>query len=214
METIDLYNYDQELKKVHGDYLCGSDECGIGAFSGPIVAAAVVFPPDTYIEGVMDSKRVSAGKRARLSEEIKQKALVWHVSYIWPDLIDRYGVKWANRKVIMESCQLCEKDLLKIHGKTVNLFVIDQAANIDLSPKKVFPKADLTSYCVAAASIIGKVARDDLMTKLSACYPRYYFHKNKGYINKEHIEAIKSLGFIPDIHRSSFRLKCLEQDGG
>ncbi len=176
--------------------LAGIDEAGRGPLAGPVVAAAVIFDKETYIEGINDSKKLSGKKREELYEKIYSEAIAVKTSIIAHTVIDEINILQASLKA-MKNCfrSLTPKpDMILVDGN------------------KIFPtrtkfetlvKGDGKSFSIAAASIIAKVTRDRLMVKLSAQYPAYNWHKNKGYGTREHIEAIKIYGATP-LHRKTF----------
>jgi ribonuclease HII len=195
-----LKGYDDRLRGDYGPLLCGVDESGRGAWGGPITAAACILPADLEIEGLDDSKKLSERKRRELAELVKQEALAWNVASIWPDEIDQWGVDWANQKAISR--------------RTVGLFVVDQAPKPRLFPIHMIPKADATSLVVAAASVLAKTVRDEIMDRLAKEHPDYGFERTKGYVRPLHVEAVNRFGRIDGVHRFSYRVKGLAYDQG
>lgn len=202
-------SFKEELKLWNSniEYVIGIDEVGRGAFAGPIVAAGVVFHPGIKLEllaGVNDSKLVKPKLREELSEIIKENALFWTIQSIEIDYINKFGIGKANSAVFRKVI----KNLLVQFDSSKNYHIL-----IDGFHKKYLPgglkhqkgivKGDQKSYSIAAASILAKVFRDDLMRKASSKYPHYLFAKNKGYGTLEHREAIKLNGLC-DLHRTSF----------
>ena len=203
-----MWNNDDNLKKEHGILLCGVDESGRGAYAGPMVAGAVCFGPDAFIEGVKDSKRLSLTRRANLYEYITAFSLAWGVGIVTPEEMDAKGMTWANRYVMIQACEAVSRELESVYGMGIDLYVIDNAPRLpELLPQLMVPRADDTYYCVAAASIIAKHTRDTMMTDLAEQYPNYGFENNKGYLSEEHIEAAIKYGTIPGVHRLSYRVK-------
>lgn len=203
--TLQMYENDETLKNKYGPLICGVDESGRGAYAGPMVGAAVCFPENTFIEGIQDSKRLSFRRKAYLYEYITEFCLSYAISVVLPEDMDKHGMTYANRKVIVDSCKLVARDIKNFYGMSIDLFVIDNAPEVpELSPQLMVPKADDTYYCVAAASIIAKYTRDVMMIELGKQYPEYKFENNKGYISPEHLNAINEFGLLPGIHR----MKC------
>lgn len=177
-------------------YICGIDEAGRGPLAGPVVAGAVILPPDCEILYLNDSKQLSAKRREELYEEIKEKAIAWSVGIASPALIDDINILQANYAAIRDAVaslsvkpELLLNDAMKIPG-------------IDL-PQVSIIKGDAKSVSIAAASIMAKVTRDRIMCQYDELYPEYEFASNKGYGSASHIAAIKKYGPCP-IHRRSF----------
>lgn len=180
--------------------ICGVDEVGRGCFAGPVVVGAVVFPPNcTLISGVADSKLLSAKKREELNKKIKELALCWAIAEVEVEIINEVGIGKATQLAFLKAVQL-----LSIPADFV---IIDafQIQNYDLKKQMAVKGGDRLSASIAAASIIAKVYRDDLMTKLDSNYPGYGFASHKGYGTKFHQDAIKQKG-LSEIHRTSFDL--------
>lgn len=182
-------------------FVAGVDEVGRGPLAGPIVAAAVILQDsssekESIIKDLNDSKKLSKEKREYLSEVIKEKALYYKIAILDSTFIDKYGIGVCNHKVFLECCNGLEKkpDLVLSDGYPIKDY---------LGKNKAVIKGDTKSACIAAASILAKVYRDDLMVEYSKEYPQYGFEKNAGYGTREHILAIKEYGITP-IHRMSF----------
>jgi len=173
--------------------MAGADEAGRGAFAGPIVAAAVVLGRDE-IEGLDDSKALTAGRRARVIREVLASArAVSVVSYpAW--WIDTHGVGKANREALRRACEALEP--------WSGCWLADGI--LKLGPRvECLPKADARSAAVAAASVVAKVLRDGAMEALSREHPRYGFERNAGYGTPEHRAALKEVGPCR-VHRLSY----------
>jgi len=195
-----LKNYDDNLRTVHGEYIAGIDECGRGSCAGSIVAACVLMNSTVFIPGVNDSKKLSEKKRNSLYDEILKNAIKIHVSTRDQVFIDKHGINRANKEIIEESAL----EILKYHK--VDLFILDQASDISVKNMHMLPKADSTSFVVACASIVAKVIQCRLMKNLDEQYPNYKFISNKGYLTKDHIQAIVENG-LSDVHRKSYSYK-------
>jgi ribonuclease HII len=194
--------YDDDLREKHGPVLCGSDEAGRGAWAGPLVAAAVVFTPEHYIEGLNDSKALKEATREELAELVKSNCAGWGVCEVEAASIDRKGLTWANAHAIAQACvRACE-----MAGVEASLYVIDQGPENGLSPMHMVPKADSLSHVVAAASVIAKTHRDALMRELAVQHPGYGLEGHKGYVAPPHVLAVKKLGRVRGLHRFSYNV--------
>ena len=184
-------------KKYQGKLIAGIDEAGRGPLAGPVVCACVIMPldEDKIIEGMNDSKKLSAKKRDVLYDKIIEKAISYKIVEVDHKTIDEINILQSTRKGMKEAVEG-----LNI---TPDIVLID-AVNIDTClPQESIIKGDTLSYNIAAASILAKVYRDRLMEKLDKKYPEYGFKKHKGYGTKSHIEALKKYG-KSEIHRDSF----------
>ena len=183
-------------KKYQGKLIAGIDEAGRGPLAGPVVCACVIMPldEDKIIEGINDSKKLSAKKRDVLYDKIIEKAISYKIVEVDHKTIDEINILQSTRKGMKEAVEG-----LNI---TPDIVLID-AVNIDTClPQESIIKGDTLSYNIAAASILAKVYRDRLMEKLDKKYPEYGFKKHKGYGTKSHIEALKKYG-KSEIHRDS-----------
>lgn len=188
-----------EFEKKYGDTftcICGIDEAGRGPFAGPVVAGAVVLPVGLKIEGLNDSKQVSAKKREELFEEIKEKAVSFGIGMSSPARIDEINILQATYEAMQHAVEDLQvvPDLLLNDAVTIPQIPIKQVGIV---------KGDARSLSIAAASIIAKVTRDRLMVEYASLYPEYGFEKNKGYGSAEHREALQKYGPCP-IHRNTF----------
>ena len=184
-------------KKYQGKLIAGIDEAGRGPLAGPVVCACVIMPldEDKIIEGINDSKKLSAKKRDVLYDKIIEKAISYKIVEVDHKTIDEINILQSTRKGMKEAVEG-----LNI---TPDIVLID-AVNIDTClPQESIIKGDTLSYNIAAASILAKVYRDRLMEKLDKKYPEYGFKKHKGYGTKSHIEALKKYR-KSEIHRDSF----------
>lgn len=180
--------------------IAGIDEVGRGCFAGPLVAGAVIFPANSsLISGIADSKLLSSKKRKDLSDRIKEKSLAFGIGEVSSEIIDKRG--------IAQSTQFAFYKAVANLKKVCDYFLIDAFALkfIDLSKQKPVVHGDQISASIAAASIIAKVYRDELMEKLHENFPDYGFDKHKGYGTLLHRQMIKKFGLSP-LHRKSFKL--------
>ncbi len=175
--------------------IAGMDEAGRGPLAGPVAVAIAVMPMDKMIEGVNDSKKLSASKREKLYEQIVNTAIDYNVQLIEPSVIDDINILEAT-KLGMRKCI----SALRVKPDVV---LID-AVKLDSSvPTISIIHGDALAYNIACASILAKVTRDRLMQQYDVEYPEYGFAKHKGYGTKEHIANLQKYGKCP-IHRLSF----------
>lgn len=175
--------------------IAGSDEAGRGPLAGPLVVAACILPKGYQHELINDSKKLTDKKRRMLYETIKKDALAYHIEVIDIETIDKINIYQAS-KLGMKIC--LEK--LSIKPEVALL----DAMNLDMDyPVESIIKGDEKSLSIAAASILAKVYRDDLMIEYSKEYPQYQFDKNKGYGTKVHLEALDKYGITP-LHRKTY----------
>lgn len=196
---MDKLLYERELLLKGFKYICGVDEVGRGPLAGPVVCAAVIMPLDDVIDGVDDSKKLTAKKREDLAEKILKRAVACNICRVEPEIID--GIN------ILEATKLCMKNAIEGLEVKPDYVLCDGNMTLDVAiPQKSIIKGDALSYSIGAASIVAKVYRDKLMNEYDKIYPEYAFASNKGYGTKVHIDAIKASGLSP-IHRRSFTKK-------
>lgn len=183
----------------------GCDEAGRGCLCGPVSCAAVILPPGFECDELNDSKQLSAHKRAELRSIIEREAVAWSVVMVEPDEIDRINILQAS----IEGMQRALNNLntrpehILVDGNRFKPY-LDPVKNMQI-PHTTVVKGDATYMSIAAASVLAKTWRDELMEKYASQYPGYGWEQNMGYPTKKHREAIKRLGITP-IHRKSFRL--------
>ncbi len=184
--------------------LAGTDEAGRGPLAGPVVAAAVIFHPDVFIEGVNDSKQLTEGQRERLVPIILEKSLASAVTVISHKEIDRINILQASLLAMKTSINRLsiQPDIILVDGNKTF------AHRVQAIP---IVKGDSKSFSIAAASILAKVARDRIMKRLCPRFPQYLWSKNKGYPTKQHIEAIKIYG-PTRFHRKTFLKNILSEE--
>ena len=193
-----MYDFDKSFEGLN--IIAGVDEVGRGPLAGPIVSCAVVLDLNVVDEELIlwinDSKKLNEKKREELAEVIKEKALAYHIASRDSKEIDSRGIGVCNNEVFLEACNSLEvkPDLVLSDGYTVKGIKI---------PNKSVIKGDTKSASIAAASIVAKVYRDNLMKEYALKYPGYGFEANVGYGSSKHIEAIKENGPC-EIHRKSF----------
>ena len=179
---------------------CGCDEVGRGCIAGPVFAAAVILPYNYTNEEINDSKQLSAAKRNQLRTMIEQDALAWAVGQVSEKEIDKINILQASFLAMTRAVQQLsvKPQLLLIDG---NRFV-----NRTDIPYRTVVKGDAIYLSIAAASILAKCYRDELMERLHEEYPQYGWKDNKGYPTPYHQEAVLKYGNSP-YHRRSFQLK-------
>ena len=181
----------------------GCDEAGRGPLAGPVFAAAVILPQDYFHPLLNDSKQMTAKAREAVREAIQKDALAWAVVAVSAEEIDRLNILKASITGMQRAVKALsiKPDFLLIDGNKFTPF--------DGIPYKTVVHGDATFASIAAASVLAKTARDAYMAELALKYPGYGWERNAGYPTKEHIDAIKRLGYTPE-HRRSFHPKELE----
>lgn len=197
-----LYSFEREIVSSkcarEEAFALGLDEVGRGPLAGPLTVGAVVLPSEPSIEGLNDSKQVKPADRKRIAAEVKERAHAWCVQFIEPHDIDVMGMTAALTTAFQRAVASIET--AGVHPDVVLL----DGNPLHMDKREVnVVKGDGKCASIAAASIVAKVERDELMCRLASEYPEYGFESNKGYASKEHIEAIKKYGLTP-VHRVSF----------
>lgn len=179
--------------------ICGVDEAGRGPLAGPVCAAAVILPPNLEIPGLTDSKKLSDKRRRELFPIIKEQAIAYGIGFASHEEIDEINILQATFLAM-------ERAMAQLQVKP-ELALIDGNREKDFGiPVKTVVKGDSLSASIAAASVLAKVSRDDVMLEMAQHYPGYGFEVHKGYGTKAHYEALRKLGASP-IHRMSFLRK-------
>ena len=178
-------------------HVAGADEVGMGPLAGPVVAAAVVFPVGTSVDGVADSKVLTAPARERLDREIRRVALAIGIAVVEADEIDRVNIYQAGLRALRRAVEAL--------APIVPGFVLVDGREIPglAMPQSAYPKGDGFVASIAAASIVAKVHRDAIMRRLHEQYPAYGFARHMGYSTATHMAAIQAHGPSP-VHRRSF----------
>ncbi len=186
----------EQMRELGGNgVVIGVDEVGRGSVAGPLTVCAVCLPMEPRILGVNDSKQLTAAKREMLSVRIAEVATAIGICHIPPAEIDEFGMARALRKAVAGA--------VADTGLTPDCVLMDGNPLGAVPHEKNVVHGDATVACIAAASIVAKVTRDEMMVELDAEYPGYHFAQSKGYASAEHIKAIKEKGLSP-IHRVSF----------
>lgn len=193
---LDWLKYENEAKQEGYKVICGVDEAGRGPLAGPVFSAAVVLEDSVIIDGVNDSKKLSAKKREELYDDIIKKAKDYSIAFSSEDEIDSINILNATFLSMKRAIDgLKEKpDFVLVDG--------NRLPNLGINSRAIV-KGDSLSMSIACASILAKVTRDRLMIKLAQEYPEYQFDKHKGYGTKLHREMLLKYGPCK-IHRKSF----------
>lgn len=201
----EILTYERGCWEAGYELVAGIDEVGRGPLAGPVVAAAVILPKECKIEGVNDSKKLSAKKREELYDIILEKALSYGIGIVSNERIDEINILQATYEAMREALSQLSPKADYILADAVTIPMVS-------TPQRGIIKGDAKSMSIGAASIVAKVYRDRLMEAFDEVYPGYGFGANKGYGSAEHIEGIKKLGITP-IHRKTFVKNFLPQDG-
>ena len=202
--TEELRRPEIELMDKGYSLIAGVDEVGRGPLAGPVVAAACIFDRDVDIVGIDDSKKLSEKKREQFFDEIKDKALAYGIGEASCEVIDEINILEATKLAMKKAIDEADKMLESKGRDRIQIVIFDAVKINDLKKEQMSViKGDQTYFSVAAASILAKVTRDNLMKEYDKVYPEYGFASNKGYGTKAHYEGIKKAG-ITEIHRKSF----------
>ena len=194
-----MWEYENNCFAQGYSMVCGVDEAGRGPLAGPVCAAAVILPPNLEIPGLNDSKKLSDKKRRELYPVIQEKALAYGIAFADQSEIDSINILQATYLAMERAmAQLSVKpDIALIDGNRAKDFGL---------PVQTVVHGDSLSASIAAASVLAKVTRDDLMLEMAQKYPGYGFEIHKGYGTKAHYAALEELGPCP-IHRMTFLKK-------
>lgn len=192
-----LKEFETNLYKTGIKYIAGIDEAGRGPLAGPVVVGIAIMKPESFIEGINDSKKISEKKREMLYDKITEEAVDWAVGIIDQNEIDKINILNATKKALHMAI-----DNLKVKPDRI---LVDALEHIDTCgiPYTSIIKGDAKIYSISAASIIAKVTRDRIIREWDEVYPQYGFAKHKGYGTAQHIQAIREYGPCP-LHRKSF----------
>lgn len=199
MSDRTMWEIEDELYAKGARFICGVDEAGRGPLAGPVCAAAVILPPHLEISGLNDSKKLTDKRRRELYPLIKEKALAYGIAFATHEEIDGINILQATYLAMERALgQLSVKpDIALIDGNRAKDFGL---------PVQTVVKGDSLSANIAAASVLAKVTRDDVMLEIASTYPQYGFEVHKGYGTKAHYEALAQYGPCP-IHRMTFLKK-------
>ena len=203
MSEVNMWEIENSLYSDTVLTICGVDEAGRGPLAGPVCAAAVILPKDHQIPGLTDSKKLSDKKRRELYPIIKEQAIAYGIAFATEQEIDELN--------ILQATFLAMQRAIDQLGLRPDLALIDGNREKDFGlPVKTVIKGDSLSANIAAASVLAKVTRDDLMDEMAKTYPGYGFEIHKGYGTKAHYQALRELGASP-VHRMSFLKKFYER---
>lgn len=193
----DLYKYEKECYQKNYTLIGGVDEVGRGPLVGPVVAACCVLPKDFYLEGLTDSKKLSEKKRNLFFEYIRKHAIAYGIGVVSPEIIDEINIYNASKEAMIKAIKEVQKQI------PLEIVLVD-AMPLDLDiPSISIVHGDALSISIAAASVLAKVTRDQMMYELDEKYPMYGFGNHKGYPTKKHIEALEKYGLI-DGYRKTY----------
>ena len=202
MSNVNMWEIENTYYSDTVTYICGVDEAGRGPLAGPVCAAAVILPRDLEIPGLTDSKKLTDKKRRELFPIIKEQAIAYGIGFASEQEIDEINILQATFLAMQRAID-------QLEGKA-DLALIDGNRQKDFGlPAVTVVKGDSLSASIAAASVLAKVTRDDLMLEMAKEYPQYGFEIHKGYGTKAHYDAIHAHGTCP-IHRRSFLKKFYE----
>lgn len=191
----DLLEFEHKLNQEGITLIAGIDEVGRGPLCGPVVACACILPVDYHLEGLNDSKKLSEKKRNLLYEILIKDCVSYGIGIISPKRIDEINIREASKEAMIEAVN-------NLNVKPEYLLI--DALNLDLDiPQDNLVKGDARSASIAAASVIAKVTRDNMMYELDKKYPEYGYAKHKGYPTKAHIESVKKYG-VKSFYRFTF----------
>ncbi|MBO6793101.1 MAG: ribonuclease HII [Balneolaceae bacterium] len=194
----DRLSYEKKLWAEGFQRVMGLDEVGRGCLAGPVVAAGVIFHPDTNIPEIRDSKKIAENERVELVKLIKEKAAFWTIQERPPSRIDEINILWAS----IEAMRFCAE---AAKANPDYLLVDGNRYTTSLIPHTCVVKGDDKSMSIGAASILAKVHRDSIMAELHKIYPEFGWDTNVGYPTPIHKKGLKDFGFTPH-HRKSFKL--------
>lgn len=199
MSEINMWAIEDGCYEEGYEVICGVDEAGRGPLAGPVCAAAVILPRGLQIPGLTDSKKLTDKKRRELYPVIREQAIAYGIAFATEQEIDEINILQATYLAMSRALQ-------QLEGKAQLALVDGNRAGEFGLPVKTVVKGDSLSANIAAASVLAKVTRDDLMITLAETYPQYGFEIHKGYGTKAHYAALREHGPCP-AHRMSFLKK-------
>ena len=203
MDKINMWEIENSLFAQHITDICGVDEAGRGPLAGPVCAAAVILPPNLEIPGLNDSKKLTDKKRRELFPIIQEQAIAYGIAFASEQEIDEHNILQATFLAMQRAID-------QLEGKA-KFALIDGNREKDFGiPVRTVVKGDSRSANIAAASVLAKVTRDDIMVALAEEYPQYGFEIHKGYGTKAHYAALTEHG-ASEVHRKTFLKKFYEK---
>ena len=188
MEKIDLLKYEHELNDKGIKLIAGVDEVGRGPLCGPVVAACVILPVGYDLPGLNDSKKLTEKKRNLYFDIIKRDAIAIGVGVISEKRIDEINIYQASKEAMIEAIN-------NLQIKPEHVLIDAMPLDLDVPTTSII-HGDALSLTIAAASVIAKVTRDNMMYELDKIYPEYGFAKHKGYPTKAHLDALQKFGIL------------------
>ena len=199
MSQVNLWEIENSLYAEGYKMICGVDEAGRGPLAGPVCAAAVILPKGLELPGLNDSKKLTDKKRRELFPLIKEQAIAYGIGLASHEEIDEINILQATYLAM-------ERAIAQLEGKADFALIDGNRAKDFGLPVRTVVKGDSLSASIAAASILAKVTRDDIMLEMAETYPEYGFQIHKGYGTKAHYDALRLHGHSP-IHRMTFLRK-------
>ncbi|CAM4079291.1 ribonuclease HII [Streptococcus penaeicida] len=193
-----MLRFERQCYQMGYDYPAGIDEVGRGPLAGPVVAASVILPKNCKIKGLNDSKKIPKSKHQAIYHEILEKALAIGIGIIDNQTIDQVNIYEATKFAMLTAL----KNMEQVGPKADYLLIDAMKLDYDL-PQESIIKGDAKSLSIAAASVVAKVTRDQIMSDFDQTYPGYGFSQNAGYGTKLHLDGLRELGVTP-VHRRSF----------
>lgn len=194
-----MLDYELPIYEKGYELIVGCDEAGRGPLCGPVVCAACILPKGYSNELINDSKKLTDKKRRILFDVIKKDAIAYSIIAISPEEIDEINIYEASRKGMTEAIKALK---VKPDYIITDCMPLKEFKDTPIEP---IVKGDAKAMCVAAASILAKVTRDNIMDEIDVKYPMYQFKKHKGYPTKLHLELLKQYGPIKGLYRYSYR---------
>lgn len=191
---MSLWMFDATFKTARGHQIAGIDEAGRGPIAGPLVVAGVILNPTPQMEGLNDSKKLSATVRHTLYDQITDECVAYHILIVDESTIDEKNIYQATKAAMNQIAQALKADFTLTDAMPLASFI----------PHEAIIQGDTLSASIAAASILAKVTRDRIMMAYDKAYPGYGFKTHKGYPTQKHVAALQENGPSP-IHRKSFR---------
>ena len=199
MSNVNLWEIENSLYAEGYKMICGVDEAGRGPLAGPVCAAAVILPKGLELPGLNDSKKLTDKKRRELFPIIKEQAIAYGIGLASHEEIDEINILQATYLAM-------ERAIAQLEGKADFALIDGNRAKDFGLPVRTVVKGDSLSASIAAASILAKVTRDDIMLEMAEKYPEYGFEVHKGYGTKAHYDALRAHGHS-EIHRMTFLKK-------
>ena len=199
MSNINLWEIENSLYAEGYKMICGVDEAGRGPLAGPVCAAAVILPKGLELPGLNDSKKLTDKKRRELFPIIKEQAIAYGIGLASHEEIDEINILQATYLAM-------ERAIAQLNGKADFALIDGNRAKDFGLPVRTVVKGDSLSASIAAASVLAKVTRDDIMLEMAEKYPEYGFEVHKGYGTKAHYDALRAHGHS-EIHRMTFLKK-------